>query len=132
MSLDLSRRRAFSQGRTQRPAASRGLLWFAILLALPLAIFGVFAFYLFGADYAVTRTREAAQAERQAADLGDVASATLESKADGAIAQIAAALAKGGPNLLRNLRVASFVNEVRFLLVHDSNGHVVPIATGTV
>jgi len=131
MSLDMSRRRAFSQGRAQQPAAARALLWFAILLALPLAIFGIFAFYLFGADYAVTRTREAAQAARQAADLGDVASATLESKADRALAQIAAALAKGGPDMLRNLRVASFVNEVRFLLVHDRDGHVIPIATGT-
>jgi signal transduction histidine kinase len=132
MSIDISRRRAFSQGRLQRPGASRAVLWFAILLALPLAIFGVFAFYLFDADYAVTRTREAAQAARQAAELGDVASATLESKADRAIAEIAAALAKGGPNMLRNMRVASFVNEARFLLVHDSDGRVIPMATGTI
>jgi signal transduction histidine kinase len=131
MTLDLSRRRAFSHGRPQRPGASRAVLWFAILLALPLAVFGIFAFYLFNADYAVTRTRETAQAARQAAELGDIANAALEAKADRAIDQVAAALSKGGPDLIRNLRVASFVNEVRFLLVHDRDGHVIPIVTGT-
>ncbi len=132
MSLDISRRRAFSQGRPQRPDVWRTVAWFAVLLALPLAVFGIFAFYLFNADYAVTRTREAAQAARQAAALGDVASDALDAKADHAIAEIAGALAKGGPDMLRNLRVASFVNEVRFLLVHDRDGHVIPIATGTI
>lgn len=131
MSQDISRRRAFSQGRPQRPGESRAVLWFAILLALPLAVFGVFAFYLINADYAVTRTRETSQAARQAAELGNIANAALEAKADRAIDQIAVALGKGGSDLMRNLRVASFVNEVRFLLIHDRDGHVIPIATGT-
>ncbi len=132
MSLDISRRRAFSQGRPQRPDIWRTVAWFALLLALPLVIFGIFAFYLFNADYAVTRTREAAQAARQAAELGDVAGAALDDKAGRAINQITAALDAGGPQMLRNMRVASFVNEVRFLLVHDSDGRVIPVATGTV
>ncbi len=127
MSLEISRRRAFSQGRSAR----RTVLWFAILLALPLAVFGIFAFYLFNADYAVTRTREATQAAQQAAELGDLAGTALEAKADHAIAQVGAALAKGGADMMRNLRVASFVNEVRFLLVSDSDGKVIPLATGT-
>lgn len=131
MSLDISRRRAFSQGRLQRPDIWRTVAWFALLLALPLVIFGIFAFYLFNADYAVTRTREAAQAARQAAELGDVAGAALDDKAAGAINQITAALDAGGPQMLRNMRVASFVNEVRFLLVHDRDGHVIPVVTGT-
>src|SRR5579863_4463893 len=131
MSLDISRRRAFSQGRPQRLGASRAILWFAILLALPLAVFGIFAFYLINADYAVTRTRETSQAARQATELGDVANTALEAKADHAIADVIAALNKGGPDLVRNLRVASFVNEVRFLVVHDRDGHVVPVVTGT-
>ena len=33
--------------------------------------------------------------------------------------------------MMRNVHVASFVNEVRFLLVHDRDGHVIPLATGT-
>jgi signal transduction histidine kinase len=127
MSLEISRRRAFSQGRSQR----RTVLWFAILLALPLAVFGIFAFYLFNADYAVTHTREAAQAAQRAAELGDLAGTALEAKADHAIAQIDAALAKGGPDVMRNLRVASFVNEVRFLIVYDGDGKVIPLVTGT-
>ena len=107
------------------------MLWFAILLALPLAVFGIFAFYLFNADYAVTHTREAAQAAQRAAELGDLAGTALEAKADHAIAQIDAALAKGGTDVMRNLRVASFVNEVRFLIVYDGDGKVIPLATGT-
>ncbi len=131
MSLDISRRRAFSQGRLQRSDIWRTVAWFALLLALPLVVFGIFAFYLFNADYAVTRTREAAQAARQAAELGDIASAALDDKASRAIGQITAALDAGGPDMMRNVRVASFVNEVRFLLVHDRDGHVIPVATGT-
>jgi signal transduction histidine kinase len=127
MSLDMSRRRAFSQGRS----APRTVLWFAVLLALPLAVFGIFAFYLFNADYAVTHAREAAQAAQKATDLGDLAGTALETKADHAIAQISAALVKGGPDVMRNLRVASFVNEVRFLLVYDGDAKVIPLATGT-
>ena len=131
MSLDISRRRAFSRGRLQRPDIWRTVAWFALLLALPLAVFGVFAFYLFNADYAVTRTREAAQAARQAAELGDIAGAALDSKADRAVRQIETALDAGGSDMLRNVRVASFVNELRFLLVYDRDGRVIPIATGT-
>jgi signal transduction histidine kinase len=131
MSLDISRRRAFSRGRLPRPDIWRTVAWFALLLALPLAVFGIFAFYLFNADYAVTRTREAAQAARQAAELGDVASAALDAKAGRALRQIETALDAGGSDMLRNVRVASFVNEVRFLLIYNRDGQVIPVATGT-
>ncbi len=52
------------------------------------------------------------------------------SKAGHAVAQIREALASG-QDVLRNLRVAAFVNEVHFLFVHDHDGHVLPLAIGT-
>ncbi len=132
MSLDISRRRAFSQGRLQRPDIWRTVAWFALCWRCR-SSFSAFSPSISSMPIMPwTRTREAAQAARQAAELGDVAGTALDDKAGRAINQITAALDTGGPQMLRNMRVASFVNEVRFLLVHDSDGHVIPVATGTV
>src|SRR5579862_6738491 len=92
MNVDSLRRRAFLLGRPLRSDGWRTIAWFAVLLALPLIVFGIFAAYLMNADYAVTRTREVAQAAQKAAALGTVASNAIDAKADHAIAQIRTAL----------------------------------------
>lgn len=130
MNKESSKRRAFLLGRPQRSDIWPAVAWFAMLLALPLVVFGIFAAFLINADYAVTRTREVAQAARKVAALGAVADATIDAKASRAVAQIGAAL-ESGPDMVRNVRVAAFVNEVRFLFVHDPDGHVLPLAIGT-
>jgi signal transduction histidine kinase len=130
MNKESFRRRAFLLGRPHRPDIWRTVAWFAVLLALPLVVFGIFAAFLIDADYAVTRTREVAQAAQKVAALGAVATDAIDAKADQAVAQIRAALGSG-QDMLRNVRVAGFVNEVRFIFVHDSDGHVLPLAIGT-
>jgi signal transduction histidine kinase len=130
MNKESHRRRAFLLGRPHRPDIWPAVVWFAVLLALPLVVFGIFAAFLIDADYAVTRTREVAQAARKVAALGTVANEAIDAKAGHAVSQIRDALASG-PDMLRNVRVAGFVNEVRFLFVHDQDGHVLPLAIGT-
>ncbi len=129
MNKESVRRRAFLLGRPQRPDIRRAVLWFAVLLALPLVVFGIFAAFLIDADYAVTRTHEVAQAAQKAKALGAVANKAIDDKAHRAVAQIRDAL--GGPDALRNVRVAGFVNEVRFIFVHIDEGNVLPLAIGT-
>jgi signal transduction histidine kinase len=130
MNKESSKRRAFLLGRPHRPDIWPTVAWFAVLLALPLVVFGIFAAFLIDADYAVTRTREVAQAARKVAALGNVANDAINAKADHAVMQIRDALGSGG-DMLRNVRVAGFVNEVRFLFVHDQDGRVLPLAIGT-
>lgn len=130
MNKDSFKRRAFLLGRPHRRDIWPTVAWFAVLLALPLVVFGIFAAFLIDADYAVTRTREVAQAARKVAALGTVANDAIDAKAGHAVAQIRDALANG-QDVLRNVRVAAFVNEVRFLFVHDRDGHVLPLAIGT-
>jgi signal transduction histidine kinase len=129
MNKESVRRRAFLLGRPQRPDIWRAVLWFAVLLALPLVVFGIFAAFLIDADYAVTRTREVAQAAQKAKALGAVANNAINDKAHRAVAQIRDAL--GASDVLRNVRVAGFVNEVRFIFVHIDDGNVLPLAIGT-
>jgi signal transduction histidine kinase len=130
MNNESFKRRTFLLGRPQGPDIWRTVTWFAVLLALPLVVFGIFAAYLIDADYAVTRTREVAQAAKKVAALGAVANDAIDAKADHAIVQIRDALG-GGQDMLRNVRVAGFVNEVRFLFVHYPDGRVLPLAIGT-
>jgi signal transduction histidine kinase len=130
MNKESSRRRAFLMGRTHRPDIWRAVAWFAVLLALPLVVFDIFAAFLIDADYAVTRTREVAQAAQKVKALGAVANSAINGKAEHAVAQIKDALGSGA-NALRNVRVAGFVNEVRFLFVHNPDGTVLPLAIGT-
>ncbi len=130
MNKESFRRRAFLLGRPHRPDIWRTVAWFAVLLALPLVVFGIFAAFLIDADYAVTRTREVAQAAQKVAALGTVANNAINAKAEHAVAQIRDALA-GDKDMLRNVKVAGFVNEVRFLFVHDHSGQVLPLAIGT-
>jgi signal transduction histidine kinase len=130
MNKESFKRRAFLLGRPHRRDIWRTVAWFAVLLALPLVVFGIFAAFLIDADYAVTRTREVAQAARKVAALGAVANNAVDAKADHAVAQIRDAL-ESGQDMLRNVKVAGFVNEVRFLFVHDRDGHVLPLAIGT-
>jgi signal transduction histidine kinase len=129
MNNESVRRRAFLLGRPQRPDIWPAVVWFAVLLALPLVVFGIFAAFLIDADYAVTRTREVAQAAQKAKALGAVANGAINDKAHRAVAQIRDAL--GGPDMIRNVRVAGFVNEVRFIFVHNGDGTVLPLAIGT-
>jgi hypothetical protein len=131
MKMGSLRRRAFLLRRAHRPDLWGTVTWFAVLLALPLIVFGIFAAFLIDADYAVTRTREVAEAAKKVAALGAVAGDAVDAKADHAIGQIHDALARGGADMLRELRVASFANEVRFLYVHYDDGRVIPLATGT-
>ena len=129
MNKESVRRRAFLLGRPHRPDIWRAVVWFAVLLALPLVVFGIFAAFLIDADYAVTRTREVAQAAQKVKALGAVANNAINDKAHHAVAQIRDAL--GGSDVLRNVRVAGFVNEVRFIFVHYGDGRVLPLAIGT-
>jgi len=130
MNKESFRRRAFLLGRPQRPGIWRTVAWFAVLLALPLVVFGIFAAYLIDADYAVTRTREVAQAAQKVAALGTVANNAIDAKAEHAVVQIRDALASG-QDMLRNVRVAGFVNEVRFIFIHYPDGRVMPLGIGT-
>ncbi|MGH6677242.1 MAG: hypothetical protein ACRECE_13580, partial [Xanthobacteraceae bacterium] len=129
MNKESLRRRAFLLGRPQRPDIWRAVVWFAVLLALPLVVFGIFAAFLIDADYAVTRTREVSLAAQKARALGAVANNAINDKAHHAVTQIRAAL--GGPDMLRNVRVAGFVNEVRFIFVNYGGGRVLPLGIGT-
>jgi signal transduction histidine kinase len=129
MNKDSFKRRAFLLGRQQRRDIWPTVAWFAVLLALPLVVFGIFAAFLIDADYAVTRTREVAQAARKVAALGIVANNAINDKAHHAVAQIRDAL--GSRDMLRNVRVAGFVNEVRFIFVDNGDGTVLPLAIGT-
>ncbi len=78
MNKDFFKRRAFLLGRPHRRDIWPTVAWFAVLLALPLVVFGIFAAFLIDADYAVTRTREVAQAARKVAVLGTVANDAIE------------------------------------------------------
>ncbi len=130
MNKESRRRRAFLLGRPQTPDIWRTVTWFGVLMALPLVVFGIFAAYLIDADYAVTRTREVSDASKKVAALGRVANDAINAKADQAIHQIRTAL-DGEGDVVRNVRVAGFVNEVRFIFVHYSDGRVLPLAVGT-
>lgn len=130
MNRESFRRRAFLLGRPQRPDIWRTVAWLAVLMALPLVVFGIFAAYLIDADYAVTRTREVAQATQKMAALGQVAKQAVDAKAEHAVAQIRQALGSG-QDMVRNVRVAGFVNEARFIFVQNPDGRVLLLAIGT-
>lgn len=112
-----------------RLESRRTVAWFAVLLALPLAVFGIFAALLIGADYAVTRTHELASATQEIAKLDDVMRKAVEKRSDATIADARAALQNEGDELAR-LRLASYVNEATFLFVLRDGQRVFPPVKG--
>ncbi len=116
-------------GLRDRLESRRTVAWFAILLALPLAVFGIFAALLIGADYAVTRTHELASATEQIGKLDQVMRQAVEKRADATINDARSALQNEGDELKR-LRLASYVNEATFLLVTRAGQRVFPPMKG--
>jgi signal transduction histidine kinase len=133
MSNSFAMRRVLGLGRNGLAAAGgresrRAIAWFAVLLALPLAVFGIFAALLIGADYAVTRTHELATATQQIAKLDMVMRHAIEQRADLAITDVKAGLNQKDP--AGSLRLATYVNEARFVVVHRADQQVFPPVSG--
>ncbi|MGO9133694.1 MAG: sensor histidine kinase [Methylovirgula sp.] len=112
-----------------RQESRRTVAWFAVLLALPLAVFGIFAALLIGADYAVTRTHELATATEEIGKLDQVMRHAVERRADTTIADARSASQNEQDSVAR-LRLASYVNEATFLLVLRADQRVFPPMTG--
>ncbi len=129
MSNSFAVRRAFAPGGTDRQEGWRAVAWFAVLLALPLAVFGVFAALLIDADYAVTRTHELATATDQIARLDTFMRQATEHRADATIADVRTAL-RDNKDPVGALRLATYVDEARFLLVHRNDQQIFPPLAG--
>lgn len=139
MSTSFVMRRAFglggpvpsglAPGGGNRGDSGRAVAWFAILLALPLVVFGIFAGLLIGADYAVTRTHELAAATDQIATLDKIMRQAIERRADATIADVRSAL-KDDHDAMARLRLASYVNEARLVLVERADQRVFPPLNG--
>ncbi|MGB8279034.1 MAG: HAMP domain-containing sensor histidine kinase [Methylovirgula sp.] len=134
MSNSFAMRRAFGLGGTglggtDRRESRRAVAWFAVLLALPLAVFGIFAALLISADYAVTRTHELATATDEIAKLDAVMRHAIEQRADATIADVRTAL-HDAQDPIGRLRLATYVNEARFVLVHRADQRVFPPVSG--
>jgi len=127
-------RRAFKLGAglgggEDRREGWRAVAWFAVLLALPLAVFGIFAALLIHADYAVTRTHELATATEEVARLDLVMRHAIEKRADTTIADARAAL-KDAKDPIGEIRLTSYTDEARFILIHRDDQQVFPPISG--
>jgi signal transduction histidine kinase len=118
-----------SESDRDRLESRRTVKWFAVLLALPLAVFGIFAALLIGADYAVTRTHELASATQEIGKLDEVMRRAVEKRADATITDARSALKNEGDELAR-LRLASYVNEATFLFITRAGQRVFPPMKG--
>ncbi len=112
--------RAFGKGLggTDRWGSRRAVAWFAVLLALPLAVFGIFAAVLIGADYAVTRTHELGNGDGSRSPSSIQSCAMRSSTAPTRRSPMCAPLCKIPRIRPGGSRLASYVNEARFVLVH--------------
>ena len=126
-------RRAFVSGLHGRESW-RAVTWFAVLLALPLVVFGIFAALLIDADYAVTRTRELSEATDKILALGRVAGGAVEVRADDTIDRIGETLlddhGSDTQGLEGRLRLVGFTNEARFLFVRRPEHRIFPPENG--
>lgn len=118
-----------SESEADRADSRRTVAWFAVLLALPLAVFGICAALLIGADYAVTRTHELASATEEIGKLDRVMRQAIEQRADATIADARSAL-QNEQDAIARLRLASYVNEATFLFVMRANERVFPPMKG--
>lgn len=134
MSSVFAVRRAFGLGGgglggTDRREGWRAVAWFAVLLALPLTVFGIFAALLINSDYAVTRTKELATATEQIAKLDLVMRHAIENRANATIADARAAL-RDDKDPTAGLRLTSYTNEARFILIHRADQQIFPPMSG--
>ncbi len=125
-SLDPSKGAEF--GSADRDESRRAVTWFAVLLALPLAVFGILAALLIGADYAVTRTHELATATQEIVRLDGVMQRAIEQRADTTIADVRTAAAD--QDAIGQIRLASYYDEASFVLVNHGDQRFFP-PTGT-
>ncbi len=129
MSNVFAMRRVFGLGGMDRREGWHAVAWFAILLALPLVVFGIFAALLINADYAVTRTHELATATDEIARLDLVMRHAIEKRADATIADARAAL-RNDKDSVGSLRLTSYTNEARFVLVYRADQRIFPPVSG--
>ena len=134
MSSVFAMRRAFGLsgsgvGSADRREAWRAIAWFAVLLALPLVVFGIFAALLIDSDYAVTRAHELATATDEITKLDLVMRHAIEKRADTTITDARAAL-RDDKDPIGGLRLTSYTNEARFILVHRADQQIFPPLPG--
>jgi signal transduction histidine kinase len=122
--LDPSRGPEF--GSADRDESRRAVAWFAVLLALPLAVFGILAVLLIGADYAVTRTHELAIATQEIVRLDGVMQRAIEQRADTTIADVRTAATDQDPT--GQIRLTSYSDEASFVLVNRRDQRFFPPA----
>lgn len=115
-------------GSNDRREARWAVAWFAILLALPLAVFGIFSALLIDSDYAVTRAHELAAATAEINKLDLVMRRAIEKRTDTTISDARAA--HDDKNSIGGLRLATYTNEARFILVHRSSQQIFPPIVG--
>ena len=116
-------------GGEDRREGRHAVAWFAVLLALPLAVFGIFSALLIAADYAVTRTHELSVATKEIARLDLVMRHAIETRADAAIANVKTDLNDQDP--IGRIRFSTYVNEARFTIVHRDGQRIFPPVSGT-
>lgn len=116
-------------GGEDRREGRHAVAWFAVLLALPLAVFGIFSALLIAADYAVTRTHELSVATKEIARLDLVMRHAIETRADAAIANVKTDLNDQDP--IGRIRFSTYVNEARFAIVHRDGQRIFPPVSGT-
>ena len=116
-------------GTADRDESRRVVTWFAVLLALPLAVFGIFAALLIGADYAVTRTHELATATQEIVRLDGVMQRAIEQRADTTIADVRTAATDR--DAIGQIRLASYSDEAIVLVNHGDQRVFPPTGTAT-
>ncbi|HEY1736210.1 MAG TPA: HAMP domain-containing sensor histidine kinase [Methylovirgula sp.] len=125
----LGSRKTGEFGSADRDESRRTVIWFAVLLALPLAVLGILAALLIGADYAVTRTHELGAANQEITRLDAVMQRAIDQRADSAITDIRTA-AQNDRDTTNQIRLATYTDEARFALVTRDNRRLFPPSNG--